>query len=310
MRKAMAMAKLRALRALILGLILFISFPLYAMKAIIWQPHETDLNVSNSQWQQLMHQVQHEGFDTLVLQWTRYGDSFLEEPSREQLAVKVRAAQQAGLKLILGLSMDPEFFTRQKQPAVALSNYVNCLLSLDLNQVTVWQQALDIEPDGWYISAEVDDVNWRELPQRELLLTWLKRTTEQIKQRSSRPVYISAFFTGQMAPTAFSSLLTAIQDQGVGVWVQDGGGVGVLSAAQRDVYLNELLACTADKKPAISGVIYELFTAQTQQTESFQAVPKSAAAITHLLTKRSVCNVAQLYFSLRYLPISAGVLEP
>lgn len=81
--------------------------------------------------------------------------------------------------------MDPEFFARQKQPAVALSNYVNHLHSLDLNQVTVWQQTLDVEPDGWYISAEVDDVNWRELPQRELLLAWLKRTTEQIKQRSS-----------------------------------------------------------------------------------------------------------------------------
>ncbi len=50
----------------------------FAMKGIIWQPQNRDSQVTDTQWQGLMSQLRLQGFDTLVLQWTRYGDAFTQ----------------------------------------------------------------------------------------------------------------------------------------------------------------------------------------------------------------------------------------
>ncbi len=82
----------------------------FAMKGIIWQPQNRDSQVTDTQWQGLMSQLRLQGFDTLVLQWTRYGDAFTQPEQRTLLFKRAAAAQQAGLKLIVGLNADPEFF--------------------------------------------------------------------------------------------------------------------------------------------------------------------------------------------------------
>ena len=45
----------------------------FAMKGIIWQPQNRDSQVTDTQWQGLMSQLRLQGFETLVLQWTRIG---------------------------------------------------------------------------------------------------------------------------------------------------------------------------------------------------------------------------------------------
>lgn len=294
-------------RFLFLLFLLLSPLSLQAMNGIIWQPQDQDLSVSDSKWQDLMRKVRQEGFDTLVLQWTRYGDSFSTPERREQLRNKVESAREAGLKLILGLYMDPEFFSRQKQPVIALSNYLNRLRVLDINQISLWQEALSFEPDGWYISAEIDDLNWRDESIRQQMLVWLKETRNQIRQHSPQPVYISTFFAGNMTPASYRDLLETMQAQGLKVWVQDGSGVDVLTEAQRTLYLNELFDCSKKNKAAVSGIVYELFT--VKKGDTFSAAPKSKTEIKKLLAHHLNCPVERLYFSLRYLPISAGVLE-
>ncbi len=56
-----------------------------------------------------MSQLRLQGFDTLVLQWTCYGDAFTCSQNSALLFKRAAAAQQAGLKLIVGLNADPEF---------------------------------------------------------------------------------------------------------------------------------------------------------------------------------------------------------
>ncbi len=74
----------------------------------------------------------------LVLQWTRYGDAFTQPEQRALLFKRAAAAQQAGLKLIVGLNADPEFFMHQKQSSAALESYLNRLLAADLQQARLW----------------------------------------------------------------------------------------------------------------------------------------------------------------------------
>ena len=163
----------------------------FAMKGIIWQPQNRDSQVTDTQWQGLMSQLRLQGFDTLVLQWTRYGDAFTQPEQRALLFKRATAAQQAGLKLIVGLNADPEFFMHQKQSSAALESYLNRLLAADLQQARLWSAVPGVTPDGWYISAEIDDLNWRSEAARQPLLTWLNNAQRLISDVSAKPVYIS-----------------------------------------------------------------------------------------------------------------------
>ncbi len=177
----------------------------FAMKGIIWQPQNRDSQVTDTQWQGLMSQLRLQGFDTLVLQWTRYGDAFTQPEQRALLFKRAAAAQQAGLKLIVGLNADPEFFMHQKQSSAALESYLNRLLAADLQQARLWSAAPGVTPDGWYISAEIDDLNWRSEAARQPLLTWLNNEQRLISDVSAKPVYISSFFAGNMSPDAIAN---------------------------------------------------------------------------------------------------------
>ncbi len=159
----------------------------------------------------LMSQLRLQGFDTLVLQWTRYGDAFTQPEQRALLFKRAAAAQQAGLKLIVGLNADPEFFMHQKQSSAALESYLNRLLAADLQQARLWSAAPGVTPDGWYISAEIDDLNWRSEAARQPLLTWLNNAQRLISDVSAKPVYISSFFAGNMSPDGYRQLLEQVK---------------------------------------------------------------------------------------------------
>lgn len=81
------------------------------------------------------------------------------------------------------------------------------------------------QPDGWYISAEIDDLNWRDVSVRAPLLKWLKDSRQMLQAVADKPVYISSFFAGNMSPDGYRQLLSEMHDAGVKVWVQDGSGV-------------------------------------------------------------------------------------
>lgn len=101
---------MRKLIFVLLTLLLVSPFS-FAMKGIIWQPQNRDSQVTDAQWRGLMSQLHLQGFDTLIMQWTRYGDAFTQPEQRALLFKRAAAAQQAGLKLIVGLHADPEFFS-------------------------------------------------------------------------------------------------------------------------------------------------------------------------------------------------------
>ncbi|ALR75083.1 DUF4434 family protein [[Enterobacter] lignolyticus] len=276
-----------------------------AMKGVFWQPQLRDNPISEASWQSLMHNLRQQGFDTLILQWTRYGDAFTQEHDRTLLQQKAAAAQRAGLKVIVGLNADPDFFGRQKQSAAAQESYLSRLRALDIQQARLWLDTAGVKPDGWYLSAEIDDLNWRSDAARQPMLTWLADTRRALGAISDRPVYISSFFAGNMAPQGYSQLVGQMKAAGVNVWVQDGTGVGKLTDAQRALYLDAAAGC-ASASPA-RGVVYEVFEAGSGKT--FSARPMPDARINALLKQASPCGKDSLYFSLRYLPVARGVMS-
>ncbi|HEY2452422.1 MAG TPA: DUF4434 family protein [Scandinavium sp.] len=276
-----------------------------AMKAVFWQPQLRDMTVSEAQWTSLMQALRHQGFDTIVLQWTQYGSAFTDEKSHQQLQQKATVAHAAGLKVIVGLNADPEFFSRQKQSTAVLSHYLARLRVADVQQAKRWLMASDFRPDGWYLSAEIDDLNWRNPAARTELLAWLGDTHKQLATLDSSPVYISSFFAGNMTPESYTGMLAEIEKRGIGVWVQDGHGVKALNQPQRQLYLSSATGCQA-QTPA-RGIVYEVFDVVPGKT--FSAKPLPPKHMSGQLAQTSACGKDALYFSLRYLPAAQGILQ-
>lgn len=274
---------------------------------VFWQPQERDLRVSNEAWASLMEQIKQQGFNQLILQWTRYGDSFSSLEQINALQEKVSIAVDNGLEPVFGLYLDPEFFSLQKQPTSALNNYLREQRSLSIQQARLWYKLFGESIAGWYVSAEIDDENWRTVSNQHLLEKWLQETITELHKIKSKPVYISTFFTGKMSPLAYERLLERVHHLGYQVWVQDGAGVGVLSDSHRNIYLNQVLQCNPGSVKPVSGVIYEVFDVVSNQP--FIAKPKPDAVIEQLIKKKEGCGAQRLFFSLRYLPASQGVLH-
>jgi hypothetical protein len=269
-----------------------------AMNAAMYQPQLRDTTVSDAQWQSVLNKLKGQGIDTLVLQWTRYDDAFREGESRAWLEHKAQLTTANGLKLVIGLAADGQFFERQKQPLPALENYLNHLRADDVSVAKRWVEVLGKNAiAGWYISSELDDRRWREPQMQQAAEEWLDKTRLSLAAVADKPVAVSSFFAGNMTPDSYSKWVTTLSHSGVKVWVQDGAGTQMLNEAERSLYL---------KAPS-AGKVIELFR-QDKQAKTFKATPAPAQYQEKWLATPVPPGQDRIYFSLRYMSAANGVL--
>ena len=276
-----------------------------AATAMFYQPQLRDREVAAAQWPGVFAQVRGRGFDTLVVQWTQYGDAFGDPAGHAWLLQRVREAHAAGLRIVLGLRSDPAFFQRQEMPAASLDDYLRTLARQDAEVARRWLADLGDESiAGWYLPMEIDDRRWREPEARQVLRDYLVLERRQLDRIASRPIYVSTFFAGHMAPAGYADLLAAIRRSGVRPWVQDGAGTGRLSRGESAVYLAAATSCGGE---GAAGVVFEVFR-QTGADSAFKAVPLEGGAADVALSQRAPCAGDSVFFELRYL-FGEGVLR-
>ncbi|MGB7801657.1 DUF4434 domain-containing protein [Buttiauxella sp.] len=270
----------------------------HAMNAVMYQPQLRDTNVSDAQWQSVMSKLKGQGIDTLVLQWSRYDEAFTGGGSRDWLEHKAKITTASGLKLVIGLAADGQFFERQKQPQPALENYLNQLRARDVAVARRWVEVLGEKSiAGWYISSELDDRRWRNPQMQQVAENWLQKTRVSLEAVADKPVAVSSFFAGNMTPDSYNKWVTTLSHSGVKVWVQDGGGTQVLTDAERALYLQAPSA----------GKVIELFR-QDKQAKTFTAQPAPAAYQQKWMSTPVPHGQDRIYFSLRYMSAANGVL--
>jgi hypothetical protein len=270
-----------------------------AATAIFYQPQLRDREVPAAQWPGVFAQVRGRGFDTLVVQWTQYGDAFGDAAGHAWLLQRVREAHAAGLRIVLGLRSDPAFFQRQEVQVAALDDYLRTLARQDAEVARRWAGDLgEGAIAGWYLPMEIDDRRWREPEAREALRDYLAQERRQLDRIAARPVYVTSFFAGHMAPPAYAQLLAEVRGSGVRAWVQDGAGTGRLSRGEMAVYL---AAATSCEGKGAAGVVYEVFH-QTASDAAFKAEPLGGGEMDSALAQRAPCGSDTAFFELRYLP--------
>ena len=104
-------------------------------------------------------------------------DAFRDGESRAWLERKAQLTTTNGMKLVIGLAADGQFFERQKQPLPALENYLNRLRADDVSVAKRWVSVLGEQSiAGWYISSELDDHRWREPQMQQVAQSWLNKS--------------------------------------------------------------------------------------------------------------------------------------
>lgn len=270
-----------------------------AGRAIFYQPQQRDLELSEARWPVIFNEIRAKGIDTLIVQWTAYGDVFASEAKREWLKRRLEQAIQSGMTVIIGLNADPELFSRLEQPANVLDDYFRLQRKFDTDLAKYWLSVLpNNQISGWYITLEIDDRRWRDAKALEVLKAHLQTEVSALNAVGDKPVYISSFFAGNMTPTLYAGMLSQLgRDTKIQILVQDGAGTEKLTAAERALYLNTLSDCNA---PVAQGVVYEIFK-QIRHDQDFLAEPVEPKALAEILKKRAPCGQETVLFSLRYL---------
>jgi hypothetical protein len=258
-----------------------------------------DAKRSSANWDQWFLQIDHLGFEEIIVQWSSYDDiSFHIDPrpgyeNAPCLEAFMKTALKHQKRIWLGLDYDPSFWKAIDATPSRVKQYLSTRLSnirQRLPHLLQSLEAIDTQGEiiqGWYISDEIDDVNWRDPVRQDLLLTYLKDLRSILhKSHQKWPVLISGFSNGVRSPDNLTKFWnTTLNHTGIdGLLFQDGIGAGKLSFEQLETYLNHLHTHLVDADQRF-GVIVELFEfkqknpndASTLQSAQFSRVSQQIA---------------------------------
>lgn len=267
---------------------LALCLPAVADQRLFYQPLNRDAAVTQSQWQQLWRATKAQGGTTLIVQWSAYGDSDFGG-AQGWLANSLREAHAQGLELVLGLYLDPAYYQRiEELDGEGLNTYWKSQLGRSMSQYQQVRQHWQLPVAGWYLPMELDDLHFRDSSRREALYSQL----QAFNRRLDKPLHISAFSAGKLAPRVNGAWLDQLAGLGLTVWWQDGAGTGRLPPLVRQRYEQAL--------PCRVGVVREAFRQVSGPVQPFRAEPAPP--------KMSGGCHAEAVFALRYRPWARSVL--
>ena len=276
------------MRTIIAYCLLVLCLQASANQRLFYQPLNRDASVTPAQWQQLWHATAAQGGNTLIVQWSAYGDSDFGG-AQGWLANSLRTARAEGLQLVMGLYMDPAYYQRLEQlDGEGLNSYWKAQLGRSLSQYQHLRQVWQLPVEGWYLPMELDDQHFRDAERRDALYSQLQAFNRQL----DKPLHISAFSAGKLSPRVHASWLDQLVGSGLTVWWQDGAGTGRLPPLVRQSYEQAL--------PCRVGVVREAFRQVSAPGQPFRAEPAEPKL-------GSGCH-AEAVFALRYRPWATGVL--
>lgn len=275
---------------LLLCLLMLGSQQVCADERIFYQPLNVDASLSPAQWRQVWLDSAKQGATTVIVQWTAYGDSTFGE-ANGWLADSLRQAQAQGLKLVLGLSMDPAYYQRINQlDSAGLASYWQAQLGQSLAQQRKLRKDWKLSVSGWYLPLELDDAHFTATDRRE----HLQRQLQDFARQLDAPLHISTFSAGKLAPQVNADWLGKLAGSGIRVWWQDGAGTGRLPPVVRNSYASAL--------PCSVGIVREAFRQVSAEGQPFRAEPATPDATP------SGCHPIAV-FALRYRPWGRVILD-
>ena len=198
------------------------------LKSLFYQPLLKDANLThNIDWNYVFSEMKNSKIDTLILQWSKLGGlhwengitqyDFTERKVQDQennstttwLKEILTKAKQHHIKVVIGLYSDEEFFKKTEKTTNETQEMIDTLKSYfstfknehmtQMYRILKYTQKENLIFDGWYIPHEYDNVNFYDINGKRQTITkeHLSTLSKKIKQISSLPLFISAFFNSK-----------------------------------------------------------------------------------------------------------------
>jgi hypothetical protein len=262
------------------------------------------------------------GLSTIIIQrsvvgtkafYASHAFESMQEPPLEAI---LQYADEFGLTVRVGLAEDPEFWDRIKlaSPPDEVETYLRSLRERSLNAARELVPVVSRHRSfgGWFVTEEVDDVNWLQAERRVLLHEHLRDLAETLRSELWASVAISGFSNAHCAPSTLEAFWRDIVD-GTGidlVLFQDGIGAHKLEVASAGQYLAAMKRAAIGSGRALS-VVVELFDQVAGPPVSnapFRAVATGIDRLTQQLSlARDASTVGIIAFSVPdYMVPGAG----
>src|SRR5690348_9733047 len=165
-----------------------------------------------AQWNQLFDWLNSAGIDHLVVQWSVIGDTAFYSSStwtrvpNAPLEAILNLADSSHMSVRVGLVHDDSYWTNIQRDPAAVSSYLRDLRKRSMAAARELAPILERHRcvEGWYISGEIDDVNWRSPESREVLFEYAGELARNLREVNPRmTIAISSFSQAQSSPDGF-----------------------------------------------------------------------------------------------------------
>jgi hypothetical protein len=262
---------------------------------------------SSSRWDELFQNFHSVGIDELIVQWSVLNGTaiypshtFRSIPNAPLENILARA-DAAGMRVLIGLAHDSDYWAEVQRDPHAVAVYLRKLRAKSDSAARELAPAVTQHSSfaGWYISEEVDDVNWRKTEARTVLFDHLTVLARELKKLTPKAVIsISAFSQAKASPQAYQQFWDEFfqRVQVNAVLFQDGLGVNKLDLHDVPLYL-QALRDAADKNGRTVQCVVELFSQVAGppiDKSEFRAVPAPIARIREQLETAAKYSTGQI----------------
>ena len=249
-----------------------------------------------ARWETLFAAMRAIGVAEAVVQWSVNGDAptyaskHFKAAPQVSLPAVLQAAQAQGMRLVLGLVHDPEYWEKIKRDPKLVRVYCRWLL---LNSLEAAREVAALAKDnpafaGFYIPQEIDDRSWLAPEREKVLHEFLANLTEGLHAIApGKPVAIAGFATAFAEPALLRQFWQRLlAETGIDrALFQDGIGVAKLRPGEAGIFLEAVSQAAQAAGRAFTPIV-ETFTqvdGAPINDKPFRAEPASLERLTRQL---------------------------
>lgn len=206
------------------------------------------------QWKSFFETMQQLKINSVIVQWSVLGNDAFYASSKfhaiqtTPLNLILELADSTGMRVTVGLSHDPSYWdaikTTDKRSYLEKRLKTNRQVALELLPQVIHHTSFV----GWYISDEVDSIDWSAATDQQLLFLYLQQLAQYLHDLTSKAdIGISGFASPDTTPAALKRFWQDLLMQAVAVhtvYFQDGIGAANLKLSNLDKYFKAIKTAT------------------------------------------------------------------
>lgn len=252
----------------------------------LWDEHRS---WPQSRWEELFQSIRRLGVREVIVQWSSLdGRHFFTSTSKEgpgPVETILMLAKKHKMRVVMGLSHDTAYWKQVTPPDKALYMAERARQNSALIDALTPRIRKNRTVVSWYISEEIDDLNWNNASADLVLTEYLRKLATRLSSAgSARFISISAFANAQTSPDVLAAQWKK-RLRGVPrlkrIYFQDGVGVGKIPVAEIPAYYAAVGRETKSVGVLLIPVV-EVFTQVTGEPLDKQAYSAEPAPLHRL----------------------------